>query len=398
MSGFIREFSVNSIHASTVLERLEKLGRKAEKLGINPPRILSTNEWIREEPQGQGKKPILHPMTGFTVEADEIKLPGYTFIASLDHSLTEKPIIKTIPGKDIPEVYREAECKCDHCGVNRYRKNTYIFKNNNNQFLQVGRNCLAVYFGIDPTLYLDWFSSFYELSNSDNYGNGGEYYYSVLDSIAIGLAVVDTHGYVSKKTANEIRINTDKNIWTSSDRVLKAYYPSKYMDDFEREEHRSLMEKADTMKEKAQELISWGIDYFKTQNSEYAHNMSQFLSLREIPAKYMGYIVSVIPSYNKAMDLIEPKQNKRFDNQYIGNIGDKVTVNVTINKVIPTEGAYGITYIHLMVQKDTGNNLVWFCSSKPLEEKAELTIKGSIKALNNRDGKNQTVLTRCKVV
>jgi hypothetical protein len=51
-----------------------------------------------------------------------------------------------------------------------------------------------------------------------------------------------------------------------------------------------------------------------------------------------------------------------------------------------------------MSQKDSGNNIVWISSNNVLEEGSEITLSGRIKECKVRDGKNQTILTRCKVI
>lgn len=52
----------------------------------------------------------------------------------------------------------------------------------------------------------------------------------------------------------------------------------------------------------------------------------------------------------------------------------------------------------LMNEENTGNNLVWFASNNPEFNNGDrYKLKGTVKTHNVRDGKNQTVLTRCKV-
>jgi hypothetical protein len=71
---------------------------------------------------------------------------------------------------------------------------------------------------------------------------------------------------------------------------------------------------------------------------------------------------------------------------------------VVIDKVVVTAGGYGTTYIVLMTQTETGNKLVWFASNKVLNDGDQVSLKGTVKSLNQRDGTNQTILTRCKVL
>ncbi len=51
-----------------------------------------------------------------------------------------------------------------------------------------------------------------------------------------------------------------------------------------------------------------------------------------------------------------------------------------------------------MSEVETGNIIVWISSKMVLTEGSNVTLKGTIKALNNRNEQNQTIMTRCKVV
>ena len=66
--------------------------------------------------------------------------------------------------------------------------------------------------------------------------------------------------------------------------------------------------------------------------------------------------------------------------------------------MIAKDGNYGTTYIAIMTEVATGNNVIWFASVNACDEGETVTLKGTVKAHNVRDDKNQTVLTRCKVL
>ena len=147
----------------------------------------------------------------------------------------------------------------------------------------------------------------------------------------------------------------------------------------------------------AVDMIAWGVDKFADDNSDYAHNMRVFLGAGYTKDKYFGYLVSVIGAFKRDAGSAV-SADSRADNEFIGVVGDKITTNVVVNKVIVIEGNYGRSYINIMTQAETGNNLVWFASNNLLNEGDNITLKGTIKALNVKDGKNQTQLTRCKVI
>lgn len=84
--------------------------------------------------------------------------------------------------------------------------------------------------------------------------------------------------------------------------------------------------------------------------------------------------------------------------EYIGNIGDRLDLQVTIIKSMVFEGGfYGPSTMHIMESED-GNVFVWTTSSKCWEEGAKKHIRGTIKDYKTFRGVQQTVLTRCTEV
>lgn len=390
-----RTITIDPVNFDELKGRLDKLGRKAIKLGISVPVITEQKEWIKKVYKGlRNGKPYyeFYPQLDVTIIADEIKYGSYTHVATLDHSVGDKPIINVVPGYNVPDKYQSAGCNCDHCGINRYRKNTYVFKDTDG-YKQVGSSCLQEFFGIDPTAKLNWYGSFYNIESEFSSG-GGIPYIGVLEALTIGMAIVENKGfYVSKRVAIE------KDMEATSDLVKEILYPNSYRLDNEsgyKEWIRNINLRADELESEVFDLIIWGKDHFAGLDGEYSHNMRIVLDAEAIPMKYLGYLVSVIGA--KSRETVSNKEAKRFDNEFIGAVGDKVLVDVLVHKIIPVAGNYGYSYINIMSQKESGNNIVWISSNDILSEGSEITLTGRIKALNVRDGKNQTVLTRCKIV
>jgi hypothetical protein len=131
-------------------------------------------------------------------------------------------------------------------------------------------------------------------------------------------------------------------------------------------------------------------------------------------------LIAVERKIKEATKAIEVKDEKESD--YIGNVGDKITVNVTIKREIRYEidNPYGFhswnstTTMTIYTFVDENDNvLVWKTSGCLYKEyTAEnggearhfykegdtLTIKGTIKAHDVYKGVKQTVLTRVKIV
>ena len=80
---------------------------------------------------------------------------------------------------------------------------------------------------------------------------------------------------------------------------------------------------------------------------------------------------------------------------FLGKEGDKLTATVFVNRHIQFEGAYGITHLYLMKDKN-GNEIKWFSSRHVLDEGCSYEITGRIKGHDVYKGVKATILTRAK--
>ena len=83
--------------------------------------------------------------------------------------------------------------------------------------------------------------------------------------------------------------------------------------------------------------------------------------------------------------------------EYVGEIGDRLELTVTVNKAITFDGYYGTSIMHIMEDGD-GNVYVWTTSSKSFPEGKVVTIRGTVKDHREYRGVKQTILTRCKEI
>ena len=114
--------------------------------------------------------------------------------------------------------------------------------------------------------------------------------------------------------------------------------------------------------------------------------------------------------YKKLQEKIK-KDNEILEQKalsnYVGNIGEKITITGTVKIAGGYETEYG--YVRIYKFTDNNNNVyVWKTSTYiyaednngnqvASEELKEITITGTIKAHNEYNNEKQTVLTRCKV-
>ena len=79
------------------------------------------------------------------------------------------------------------------------------------------------------------------------------------------------------------------------------------------------------------------------------------------------------------------------------SIGDRITRYLTVVKATELpDGYYGPSIFFLMEDED-GNEYTWTTTARKLEVGESYKVVGTIKSLNKYKGKEQSVLTRCRV-
>jgi hypothetical protein len=87
------------------------------------------------------------------LDAPDVQIDGYRFVAKLDHSQETGNIIRMVPNVEVvlPTSYRTVAPNCDHCSIRRIRRDTYVVQNiETGALLQVGSSCLKEMFNTDP--------------------------------------------------------------------------------------------------------------------------------------------------------------------------------------------------------------------------------------------------------
>lgn len=130
-------------------------------------------------------------------------------------------------------------------------------------------------------------------------------------------------------------------------------------------------------------------------------------SLTNIPVSYLQWLI-----YSSGLTEIEDVQFNKMafvaqwirdninvpeitESEWVGSVGDKVDLDVSIDSVRTVNGYYGVTYLYKMIDSD-GNDLTWFASRDALQGKSNLKIRATIKKHDEFNGRKQTILTRVK--
>jgi hypothetical protein len=145
-----------------------------------------------------------------------------------------------------------------------------------------------------------------------------------------------------------------------------------------------------------QELLN-EIDKLQDDN-EYIFNLKKILIGKEfMNKKFVNYVLySYMLVHNRMKARRREMKANKTSNEYVGIVGDKIEIEVTVEKVLKFDGYYGVTCMNIL-QDEKGNTLIW-STGRALEEGKGYKLKGKIKEHKKYKDTNQTILTRCRVL
>lgn len=82
------------------------------------------------------------------------------------------------------------------------------------------------------------------------------------------------------------------------------------------------------------------------------------------------------------------------EDSWVGSVGDRLELTLTVEKSISLEGYHGYSTLHVMRDSDN-NTFVWTTAAKCWEIGTIHHIRGTVKEQKKYKGECQTILTRC---
>lgn len=337
------------------------------------------------------------------VEVEGIaKVNDWKFTATLEHTENGNIIRQYDTESEIPEYYRTCKPICEHCNINRIRRDTYIIQNVvSKEYKQVGKSCLKDFTGgLSAEVVAQYLSYFETLQTMDCHESQGGFtrrYINVFDYITAVIEVVNKCGFISKAKSEE-----EQKEPTSSKTYGLMHPFSKY--DYEEIDKLDFVADRKENKESATKMLEWIEKQDPT--SQYISNLQIVCKKEYAEFRDLGIIASLPSAYFKSLETEkerikrESRKTGSKQSQYVGSISDKIELtNVTITRIAQYETQYGFTTIFKIIDSEE-NIYIWKSSSSykndvPIEE--FINIKGTIKAHNEYKGELQTELTRCKV-
>lgn len=395
-------FRINVNMMDDFMKKINRLNNKAAKIGCAPIVVTALGQYKRITDEKTGEIEIYNCVT---IAGEAPQYNGWKFVASLEHTAAGN-IVRTSPdAKGIDTVaYREVENYCEHCNSRRRRKETFILIHDDGTTKQVGRNCIADFLGnTSPERYGNWFDMMdeaYELANN-SLGGGGERFFLLETYMGYVVECIERFGFVSSTYAREQREWYDNHVETTGGRALRHLLPPKTKED---ERNRDFDFPSEESEQKAKVIVQWAKQLKERSDlNDYLHNLTVIANGEVVTWNKLSFAASMANAYRMDMEQIEYKAREakekaeRPASEYFGEIGKRENFTLTVEKVIVSEGFYGVTKIHLM-RDDKGNVAKWFSSNVCLDEGETYVLKATVKDHDEYKGEKQTVLTRCAVV
>ena len=143
---------------------------------------------------------------------------------------------------------------------------------------------------------------------------------------------------------------------------------------------------------KVNEALKW-VKELKASN-DYEKKLQAICLKEDVSYNELPYVASLIPSYNRHIDIESNKRLLRESSNYAGEVGSTVELDIVDTKERTFMSKWGRpSSIYSMVDIE-GNNYVWITDYGTLYNPKHIT--GTIKKYQMYEGIKQTVLTRVK--
>lgn len=393
--------SVATWKVPDVERKIDTLNRRAKKLGLPGVTMERGEEFMADHEVNcyccGGLR--TDSWTPVTVSGEAVRIDGWQLVAVLDHGVGEKPIIRGVPGAELPERYRDARPVCDHCKHERRRKDTFILEKYG-EYRQVGRTCLGDYLGENTAqsivAYAAWISQVGRMMDKwrepdDPYGPRGreEARWDLGGFLQYTAIEIRENGWVSRTQVKNENIEG----LATADCVLTTLFKREYREEAERQ-------LTDEMRKEAEAAMAWaeGIE----ADNDYLHNIQVLAEAGWTNARNAGFAASILPAYRRQVEQevkVRLEAEHSADVGYFGEPGKRVrSVVVTVASLREIAGNYGPTTIVGMRTRE-GHNLKWFASGCPNLDRGEsYFVDLTVKDHGDYQGVPETRVNRVRVL
>lgn len=403
---FSRALTLPSFRLEALDALLPKLAKKAAKLGVASPSYVVTREFVKDVSH-DAAYPELVSFSDITISYQTLVEAGkWTFVASLEtvdavngvnRNRVNGPRLSDTDAKQLIT----APQMCEHCKHNRKRNQTYIVKDmETGKLLQVGSSCLHDFLGVDPSIVMAGMAfdaTIKVIGEGDDWGHGSTAprLWALGEVAAIALSLVAKNGFVSAADAEY-----GKGIKTGSDMLTFLVKGNPKLADWyaavaPSEENVAA---AQAIVERLSKRILG--DYIGNPSAldSFSFKLGIILNRAHADAKDMQLFAAAVN--REASDMARQNATSVVKNEWLPGAceGAKVEVKATVAMTKNIQTSFGNSLLVKFVTLD-GYPLTTFYSGSNQEFNpgTTVTVKGTVKRLDDSTFGKATLLTRCKV-
>lgn len=377
----VREYDISGMDLGRTLSKAEAIAARAAKKGLTGGYTVTT----RTETTAPNEFGVRAEKTYLVVEGESPRFDGWTFVAKVEY-VNGDPVVTGSPFYEGPQVDRStlAANACDHCGVKTRRTKTVVVEKDGER-KQVGTTCLKDFLGHDFTIA--WIKDPFGDFEGGGLG-GGPRVFEVEYTLATAACVIRQAGFVPASAYDKAPTKGEVTLLFG---IGKA--------DAVAEARQKYGTPTDADKATAAEALEFG--KAMTGDSDYVANLQAVIKEPLFTDKYLGLVVSLVGVFLRAKG--QEAQRKAEADAIIEALYAEPKTKVefeqaTVGRIIGFETQWGYSEIVTFVAD--GFRFKWMTSAAPqfLEEGMTVSLKGTVKGLDEYQGQVSTQLLRCKVV
>jgi len=379
-------------------KELEKLARKARRYGC-PDIIVTEGERVSvkettEDWDGH-RRTVTREYVELAITGDAPTVGNYAFMARVELHPGGN-LVDTVPGVEgLDTRFRHTDGFCAHCQTTRARKDVFVVRNTDTgEQLQVGRNCLRDFLGVDPLAVAHRFAFWAAVRDfAESEGGRRDWGQSLTGVVALAAVCVRLYGWCSKGQAQY-----------DEDVTPTAAYVWRVLEGTSREDRELARKVCDAMTDAdyatADETIKWVREEL-SGDSDYTHNLKVIFNGNTITdARRLGLAVSAIAAYHRAQEKalrLSKDREAAAKSQHVGQIGERLRdlrVTLQFQRTIGSN-EWGESVL-IKFADASGDILTWITSKgSGLEVGEEVLLTGTVKAHGEYNGTLETKMTRC---
>lgn len=402
----VREYRIPVENLARLDEKLAKVNKRAAKLGQDPMTYTQVREEQDEERDAiTGLVKAIHHYAVIVLDGSlHVGLPGWQFIATIEHAGEDGNLVHEVPGAAQESellAYRTTTPYCDHCHTSRRRIETFIVRLlTDNSLKQVGRNCLTVFLGVgaeELAARAEWLSGVAALFASEEHtpGTGARMTdFGTAYVLALTAQMVRCHGWLGKgKAYDEGRMHDATAVRVLDILTHRCMHGAAACHD----EHADITAADEALAQAALEWVQGTLGAKAVDDrSDYEHNLVIATKGEAISDRHLGLVCSAIASYNRTVSQ-EREQAATANLTHVGTVGKREVFTLTLLDTRELESNFGVTTLCKFAD-GAGNQVVWFASGwQSLEIGHTYQVKATVKAHGDFRGVPQTTITRAKV-